>query len=226
MKGSNELSREQIENIIWDEFASVPFHNLYFLLNKRPVDPSYGGTCSDKVIHLYHRLNDLGVQVSLHASFINGEEGHRLLKVKCQGHSYFADIGSGWPSWHLLPLDTPYEYTSFGISYKTEVGSNSLNVHFIRPEKRSWQISIPYKSKSQEEIWYDIETRFEKDNNDVFLHSVRFSQIVEDRFLFLRGDELWIYTDNSAPTFISLKGTPLSNILLKYFKFNLGKLDR
>jgi len=86
-------------------------------------------------------------------------------------------------------------------------------------------VVIPFRSRSHEDIMDDIKNRFDEKNVYPFSRGIRFSQIIHENFLFLRGDTLYIYTDNSDVTEISgLDQNNLPAIIKQYFNFDVGKM--
>ncbi|NQY54719.1 MAG: hypothetical protein HRT42_14245, partial [Campylobacteraceae bacterium] len=102
------MKKEYVEKIILDSFKQEPFHNLYFKYNILPTSFKFGGTCSDKALSVYTILKENNIEVTLHSSFINNIESHRLLKVYIEGKYYFADVGNAWPSVRMFPVDKNY----------------------------------------------------------------------------------------------------------------------
>ena len=91
------LPIEAIEKLIHKEFVEVPFHNLFMLHGINHPPSNYGGTCSDKTLNFYCKLQQMGVKAQLCSGWINGHETHRLLRITIDRQSFFLDIGNGWP---------------------------------------------------------------------------------------------------------------------------------
>ena len=66
-----------------------------------------------------------------------------------------------------------------------------------------------------------IEARFTSGVEYPFSNSLRFSLIVRERFLFLRGDRLEIYSDNSFELLEEIEESEVPNVLHEYFGFDI-----
>lgn len=205
------------ENIILESFCNEPFHTLYFLHKIKPKAFTEGGTCSDKVLSTKQKLLQAGFKVRLHSSFIEDKECHRVLKVWIGDKIYFADIGNGWPSIKLFSADTETKYECFGIEFSTKVFIDHLKIYQTRNNKKRNTVCIPFMSKVEDDIEDDISTRFEVSSYP-FVGKFRFSQVIENEFLFIRDDTLHRYTN--AGKKIELV-TDREQVLLKEFGFNI-----
>ena len=222
------MKKEYVEKIILDSFKQEPFHNLYFKYNILPTSFKFGGTCSDKVLSVYTILKENNIEVTLHSSFINNIESHRLLKVYIEGKYYFADVGNAWPSVRMFPVDKNYEYTSYGIKFRSLVFDDYMEIYQFKNDKETLSLQIPFKCKSEVEIKEDMKNRFSKNIDYPFLNKIRFAQLFEDKFYFLRDDILHIYTNNEkySKTINNLNEDNLSSILKKFFNFNLDEFKK
>lgn len=72
----------------------------------------------------------------------------------------------------------------------------------------------------------DIRNRFSRGIHYPFNGKIRFSQIVNGRFLFLKDDRLRIYTDSDYKEITGIKLEEISTIIRDYFDFDLEKFKR
>ena len=217
------MLKREVEEIIKRCFENVPFHNLYFMNDVIPHSTQWGGTCSDIVLGVQKSLADNGIKSHLHSSFINGEETHRLLRIIIDEEEYFADVGNGWPSMKLFSAANETEYSCYGITFRSILEDEFLHISNIRKgvEKRS--VSVPLVSKSEQLILRDIERRYVSEIEYPYKNSIRFAQVIDNRFLFLRGDILYIYsTDVEDCEEIDVSEHNLSTVLSSYFRFDLN----
>ena len=213
-----------VEALMLDKFKTEPFHNLYLLSGKDPKTLEYGGTCSDKTLSFLESLTRAGVSASLHSGYIGGEEIHRLVKVSISGRHFFADVGNGWPALRLYPQDCEIEYRCFGMGFRTEISGQRLTVFHRRNGKESLQLEIDFDGKPEEEIRADIDARFDRGIEYPFRNSVRFSLVVDERFLFLRGERLEIYSDEKFEVVSGIKFGQLPDVIHQYFDFDISRL--
>ncbi|MBE0392888.1 hypothetical protein [Flavobacterium sp. PL002] len=185
----------KIESLLFEEFKSVPFHNLFMLNNIENKDLSLGGTCSDKVLHFREILKNNGIETKLHSSFINNIECHRMLSVSIENQNYFIDIGSGWPSLKLFPEFKPVEYSVYGMSFKTEIFESKLIIYHKIMGDYKQMIEVPFFTKSESKILSDIENRYKDNSIYPFHNSLRFSIIKDDSFYFIKENVLRTYND-------------------------------
>ena len=185
----------KIESLLFEEFKTVPFHNVFMLNNIENKDLSLGGTCSDKVLHFREVLKNNGIETKLHSSFINDEECHRMLSVLIDKKKHFIDIGSGWPSLKLFPELTPIEYSVYGMSFKTEIFESKLIISHKTGGDYKQMIDVPLFTKSESDILCDIENRYKDTSIYPFQNSLRFSIIKDDSFYFIKGNTLRIYNE-------------------------------
>lgn len=214
-----------VERLMFEKFRTEPFHNLYLRYGYPQVSLAYGGTCSDKTISFQAALRCAGVTASLHSGFIGGREIHRLVKVYLGDKAFFADVGNGWPAIELFPLDQDVSYDCFGMTFHTELHGHRMVVFNTRKGVEHCQVEIDFDGKPEAQILADIEARFDGQIEYPFSHGVRFSQIVGDRFLFLRDHRLEIYSAG-APIEV-LEGIREENLpmaLHEHFSFDFGAL--
>ena len=210
----------EIESIILNAFINEPFHNLH-LLNDR-ISNQCGGTCSDKSLSVLRKIQDAGYKANLHSANINGEKDiHRLVKVNIKEKEYFADVGNGWPSLKLFPLDHEVSYSFFGMQFCTQIDEKKLLVLHTKNGRTNSDLEIYFKCKPEAKIIEDIADRFNGRRKYPFSNSRRFSKIVGDEFLFLRGNRLEMYKEGRAQASIidGISESEVPSILSQYFNF-------
>jgi len=214
----------EIETIIQNAFIDEPFHNFHLLDEK--TSNHCGGTCSDKSLSVLRSIQGAGYKANLHSANIGGQKDiHRLVKVHINKKEYFADVGNGWPSLKLYPLDHEVSYSSFGMQFFTQIDEKKLIVCHTKNGKTNSDLEIYLECKSETEIMTDIDNRFSSSKEYPFSNSRRFSKIVGDEFLFLRGSRLEIYKEGRAKASIieDISESDLPDILLRYFNFDICK---
>lgn len=183
----------KVEALMLHHFKTLPFHNLKLIYGDDLQNMPAGGTCSDKTLSFIADAKEQRFDVALHSAFIGGEEIHRLAKFNIGGRHYFADVGNGWPSIKLYPSDTPVDYQCYGMKFRTEIDEDYVTVFHKKNNTEALQMKIPRAERNEADILRAIENRFTSGIVYPFSDSLRFSQIVDNRFLFLRGDRLEIY---------------------------------
>ena len=221
---SQRRDQKDVESLLLKSFKEEPFHNLYLLYDKPPLADKYGGTCSDKTISFISSLKSFGYDAELHTGYINSKEIHRLARISIQERTYFADVGNGWPATKLYPADEEICFNSFGMKYRTVINNNRIFVYHTRNEKESLQLEIDKTPCDQEIVKESIARRFSEGIKYPFSNSLRFSLIVENRFLFLRGEHLEIYSDDSFNVVNGVTRENIPKILKQYFKYYPEKL--
>ena len=214
-----------VEALMLEKFETEPFHNLYVTHGFKQTTRAYGGTCSDKTLSFCEAVQALGVPATLHTARIGGAEIHRLAKLRLEGRTYFADVGNGWPSTELYPADRASTYSCFGMRFRSVVSRRGLCIYNSRNGTERHQMEIPFDGKPEREILADIESRFASGIEYPFSRGVRFSQVIGERFLFLRDDRLEIYSD--AAPFREIGGlspAQLPHTLERYFGFDIEVL--
>lgn len=227
MSGAEELLGliREVERVMLAKFQTEPFHNLYLRCGYLQQSLDHGGTCSDKTLSFYEAVKALPVTAHLHSARIRGNDIHRLLRIRIAGQDFFADVGSGWPTTRLHPVDQEISYESFGIEFRTMVIQDYLAVYCIRDGGERHMMDVPLASTPESEIMRAIQQRFHTGIVYPFSAGTRFSQVVGDRFLFLRDDRLEIYSPNEPCRVIEgLADDQLANTLKMYFDFDLGIL--
>ena len=162
----------------------------------------------------------------MHSGFIGGREIHRLAKISIKGRCFFADVGNGWPSVQLYPADREISYQCFGMSFRTEVSSSRVSVFHQKQGLESLQLEINLKSRPESQINAEIKARFNSGVVYPFSNSPRFSLVVGDQFLFLRGDRLEIYSDKKFEVIEELGECEIPNIISQHFGYKLPSLFR
>ena len=215
---------EEIEALTLKLFQDEPFHNLYLLYGKEPISNEYGGTCSDKTMSFVCAANALGFDAALHTGYIGGKEIHRLSRVTIDNRTFFADVGNGWPSLKLYPADEEISFTNFGMKYRTVISNNWISVFHVRNGKEFLQLEIDPTPRKQEEVKESIAQRFSSGIKYPFCNSLRFSLVVKNRFLFLRGERLEIYTDNGFSVIDGVVRQLVPKVLNEQFRYDSSAL--
>jgi len=213
-----------VEAIMLEKYKTEPFHNLYLLYGKRPWTHAYGGTCSDKALSFLQAARHAGFDARLHSGYIGGKEIHRLVKVYIDGRSFFADVGNGWPALKLYPLDREVSHDCFGMRFRTEIRGQRMTVFHFKNGAEARQLEIDLHGRPESEIEADIAARFDSGIEYPFSKSLRFSQVIDDRFLFLRGERLEI---RGATTFEVVEGidaVQVPGVLREHFGFDVESL--
>ncbi|MBB5211890.1 hypothetical protein [Microbulbifer hydrolyticus] len=212
-----------IEQWVLEEFRATPFHNLFYLGLCRPSYALGGGTCSDKVMAVQARLRSAGVNARLHTARINNQLCHRVLALALEDGVYFADVGNGWPSIRLFPADREICYAAYGIVFQTRLREGYLDVYQIKQGCERLSLSIPLKLERESTVKSAIARRFNGEITYPFSTGLRYAQVVGDEFLFLKGNELRIFSQGTAVQSIHL-ASPASQLsaLHAYFGLDLA----
>ncbi len=213
-----------IEALMLHAFRTEPFHNLRLIYDEDLGATIPGGTCSDKTMSFVNTARHSGATVKLHSAFIGGKEIHRLARVHLGNRVYFADVGNGWPSIRLYPADRPTVVRCFGMAFRTEVTSEVVNVYHLNKGRESLQMEIPVHGRPESEILEAIKMRFRSGVSYPFAKELRFSAIVGERFLFLRGQRLEIYTETGHFECRLISPAEASAALHNYFGYDLGHI--
>lgn len=210
-----------LEAIMLEKFETEPFHNLALLFGERLQVDLPGGTCSDKTLSFLSAAKRAGFDVGLHSGFIGGQEIHRLARVHLEGRVFFADVGNGWPALKMYPADREVSFTSFGMRFRTELDGDRLRVFHMRRGKESLQLEIDLDGRPESEIRADIKRRFSSGIVYPFSHDLRFALVVDERFLFLRGDRLEIYSDLTFGEIEDIQAEDLPAVMNRHFGFGI-----
>ncbi|UAL43672.1 arylamine N-acetyltransferase [Shewanella inventionis] len=212
---------DQIELLMLEHFRHIPFHNLSLLYGEPCENKILGGTCSDKTLAFLADVRDRGVDAHLHTAYIGGTEIHRLVRVQINARSFYADIGNGWPALKLFPMDEEISFECFGMKYRTEITNGWVRVFHEKQGMESPQMSINNTKRSETEILEQIRSRYTSGINYPFSNSLRFSLIVGNEFLFLRGNRLERYSD-SGFSVQELNEQGIPHIIQKEFGFDVS----
>jgi arylamine N-acetyltransferase len=219
---SSEL--RALEALMLEEFRNEPFHNLNLLYGMPRQSGLKGGTCSDKTLSFLSAAKQAGFDVALHTGFIGGEEIHRLARVSIGGRVFFADVGNGWPALRLYPADKEIRFRCFGMGFRTEIADSRVKVFHEKMGKESLQLEINVRGRSEGEIKAEIARRFSSGITYPFNNSLLFSLVMGERFLFLRGDQLEIYSDHGMEIVEGIDEPDVPEIILRHFGFDVGSL--
>ena len=209
-----------VELLMLEHFRTEPFHNLHLLYGQiEPAPP--GGTCSDKTLSFLAAGKRAGFDVALHSGFIGGREIHRLARVRVGRGVFFADVGNGWPALKLYPADRPSSYRCYGMGFRTEVAPGRVTVFHQKRGREALQLEIEVDARPEAEIRAHIEGRFSSGVVYPFSDSLRFSQVVGSRFMFLRGDRLEIYSDSGFEAVEGIDDARVREVLHDYFGYDV-----
>ncbi len=214
------------EKLLLDKFKQEPFHNLYQLNDIEPLTTRYGGTCSDKTLSYLEAAKTAGLGAFLHSARIGGKEIHRLVRLEIAGQRYFADIGNGWPSIKLFSATEPVAYKCYGMGFRTEIEDGVITVYHCKCGVEKEQMIIDISEKPEHAIQQSIARRFSSNIDYPFGNELRFSMIVGERFLFLRGRRLEIYDGSGFVEFADISLDHLRKDIWKYFGFDIGVIGQ
>lgn len=209
----------KIEQLLLEHFCTVPFHNLNLLFG-HPSKSINGGTCSDKALAFLSDARLLGADAYLHTANIRGKEIHRLVRININNRIYFADVGNGWPTLRLLPSYKPVKFECYGMKYRTKITKNWIYVFHERLGRESLQLEINTMPRPEQEILDQIKSRYSSGIIYPFSQDVRFSMVVGNEFLFLRG----LYLERYSQTCFSikeLKKVEIQKTINKEFGFDI-----
>jgi len=204
---------DEVESVLLEQCQHVPFHNLFYLYDLRVEDTSLGGTCSDKVLQAKKVLTEKGVQCRLHTGLLEDKYDHRLLLVYMNQEVFYADIGSGWPSYRLFPLEGSESYQVCNITFSSKNENEYTNIWHRKDGKDSWVLRVPKKLRSEKGELDRVSRRYEMQRP--FGKHVKFSQLFDDTFIFLNGLRVRIYCEGKPMQEIDLDG---SNELITYIE--------
>lgn len=210
-----------IEQLLYHHFCSIPFHNLHLLYGQPLHSAISGGTCSDKTLAFFADAQNLGANVFLHSANIGGKEIHRLIRLNINGRTFFADVGNGWPTLYLLPADKQISFECFGMEYRTKIIDDWVQVFHKKQEQEALQVEISTACKPEKVILAQIKSRYSPDIGYPFSRSLRFSLIVDNEFLFLRGNRLERYS-KSGLSIQNVKPQAIPETIEKEFGFDVS----
>ncbi len=206
-----------LEALMLEKFRTEPFHNLHLLYSPNVQESLPGGTCSDKTLSFRDAALRAGFDVALHSGYIGGREIHRLVRATIDGRRYFADVGNGWPALKLYPADRETRFSCYGMTFRTSLKNGRVSVFHRKRGRESLQLEIEVDGKPEHEILADIKQRFSSGIVYPFSNSVRFSLVVGQRFLFLRGDRLEIYSEHGFEVIEGIGEKDLPEVVRTYF---------
>lgn len=219
-------SVQAVEALMLEHFRTEPFHNLHLIYGARFESVVPGGTCSDKTLSFVAAGLGAGFDVSLHTGFIGGREIHRLARLRLGDQMFFADVGNGWPSLKLYPADRAVSLRCFGMGFRTEVADGRVSVFHEKGGRESLQLEIDVRGKPESEVRADIEKRFSSGIAYPFSNSLRFSLVVGNAFLFLRGDRLEIYRDGGFECLEGIDDACVPEVLQEHFGYDVRSVLR
>ncbi len=220
---STSYTVTRLEALMLEKFKTEPFHNLHLLYDSGVQKFLPGGTCSDKTLSFLDAALKAGFDAALHSGFIGGQEIHRLVRCTIEGRQYFADVGNGWPALKLYPADRETSFSCFGMSFRTAIQGQRVSVFHEKRGRESLQLEIDVNGKPEHEILADIQSRFSSGITYPFSNSIRFSLVVGSQFLFLRGDRLEIYEEDSYQVVEGIGRDQLPGVILRYFGFDVQR---
>jgi arylamine N-acetyltransferase len=145
---------------------------------------------------------------------------HRLLRLLIDGQTFFADVGNGWPSLRLFPADRDASFACFGIRFNSAVGIDRLRIQQERGGRVVPSVEIPIAPQDQQDVRRTLARRF--DQTYPFSWRLRFAQVVNDEFLFLRDRELSIYSSKSRVDTRSFDWDKLPEVIGRVFSFDVA----
>ena len=222
------------ENVLLKLFKNEPFHNLYqyyqlpipykrILYERILYDKAYnGGSCSVKTLSAQRCLqNHQGIIAKLHSSYVHfnkKKNRHSLLRIIIAGKHYFADVGNGWPAIKLFPAHQPTQFTSYGIKFFSKLFPDHLKIYQIRNKETQHNVTIPLNYIPESFVLREIEKYSHK--NIAPNGELRFAQIINDKFIFLRDKQIHIYCKTGKEV-INRYSYSHEKILATVFHFNL-----
>jgi arylamine N-acetyltransferase len=186
-----ENKKRVAEDVLLRCFKEVPFHNIFYLLNENGHSKKLGGTCTDKVLHYISCLEEAGISAKVCSGVLQDKHSHRLAMLEINGHCFYADVGSGWPSLQLIPSNKDSTFEAYNITFLSYSQKHCIRVERHDAGRQGWTLLIPKKEIDKKQVAHEIQTRYDKDLP--FRKGVRFSQIIGEQFLFLKDNELRIY---------------------------------
>lgn len=210
-----------VERLMLRHFAEEPFHNLRLIYPEIEVPARHGGTCSDKTLSFVEDARRAGHDVHLHSGFIGGKEIHRLARVHIAGSNYFADVGNGWPALQLYPSDADHSFGCFGMRFRSVVTGAKIRVFHEKCGRESLQLEIDRQAKSEAEVLDAIAARFSTGIEYPFSTQIRFSRVVDQRFLFLRDDVLEIHSGEGFQRITDIGASDVPAVLRDHLGFEL-----
>ena len=212
---------EIAESILMEKFRTEPFHNFRRLKETEIFRSCAGGTCSDKTRSYINTLNENGIRANLHTALIDNKFNHQIARIELEGHSYFADVGNGWPSIHLYPDYKNIDYQCYGMRFRSEILDDTIKIFHTRNNKENLQMEFNRIPQSQELVNKNINQRFTNNIKYPFDRGLRFSMVFGDKFLFIRNNELQIYSDSESSFLDIVSLDNLTDLIKEYYSFNI-----
>ena len=214
---------EIAEEVLLNKFKIEPFHNFHRLKETSAFRLCKGGTCSDKTKSYIEALNKKGIKAHLHTAKIDKKYNHQLARIEFDGNTYFADVGNGWPSIYLYSGHKEVDYTCFGMRFRSEINNDSIKIFHSRNKKERLQMEFNRTAQDQLKVENNINNRFAKSIKYPFDNGLRFSMVVDDKFLFIRNNELQFYSDKGCSIIDGVSPNNLSEVIKKHFHFDINK---
>lgn len=208
---------QKIERLLLADYHKTAFHNLMMKMERTDDNLWLGGTCSDKTLYFKAILAAEGIQTQLHIAHIGGIASHRLLTVNLQEKKYFIDAGSGWPCIQLFPAFEDSTYSAFGIEFRAKQTKLDLIVQIKTKNEFKPFMIIPLQEQSQTEIEEAIANRFHPFNIYPFQYGLHLSFVKDDRFYFLKGNQLRIYKNEAGYTEQQLEKDEIEVFIATHF---------
>ena len=165
-------------------------------------------------------LLEHGIKSQLHIALINNEPCHRLLSVKIEQQKYFIDVGSGWPCIRLFPSYKPFQYSAFGIHFRSTVKNDHLNIEIKTNDVFKPLMLIPFETPNEAQILKIISQRYNALDNYPFKDSLRFSIVYFDTFYFIKKNTLRIYQAEKPYQTKELSITQIMQVIYKIYPQN------
>lgn len=212
---------EIAESILMEKFRTEPFHNFHRLKETEEFSSCLGGTCSDKTKSYINTLYEKGVKAELHTALIDNKYNHQIARIEFEGHSYFADVGNGWPSIYLYPDFKEVDYPCYGMRFRSEIHNDNIKIFHTINNIEKLQMEFDHIPQSQEFVIENITKRFTNKIEYPFDRGLRFSMVVADRFLFIRNNKLQIYSHNECSSLDIVSSNNISDIIKEHYCFNI-----
>jgi len=209
------------EKVLLEKFRIEPFHNFHRLNETSKFSSCIGGTCSGKTQSYVDALNKKGIKAYLHTAIIDNKFNHQLARIEFKENSYFADVGNGWPSLYLYPVNKEVNYTCYGMNFRSEIHNKTVRIFHTRLDEEKLQMEFNLTPQSQESVRENIRNRFTSNKIYPFDRGLRFSMIVDDSFLFLRNNEIQFYNDKEYYILNGVTPDNLAEVVKKHFNFDL-----
>ena len=121
----------------------------------------------------------------------------------------------------LYSADKEVEYECFGMRFRTRILGSRIAVFNERSGKEYPQLEIEIAARSESSIRAEITNRYEQGIKYPFSGGVRFAQIVDDRFLFLRDKRLEIHSASTVEILEEVTEESLPEVIYKHFNLRL-----